>query len=77
MEAWGEYEAELERKAIEKREKRIYGNWKTLIKGLLIRERLRDRYGDGKYLRCDAMSLSSHSFNPPYIVLYLQRTFKC
>ncbi|XP_054451744.1 DNA repair protein complementing XP-C cells isoform X2 [Pteronotus mesoamericanus] len=29
-----------------KREKRALGNWKLLVKGLLIRERLRLRYGD-------------------------------
>lgn len=30
---------------LQKREKRAVGNWKLLIKGLLIRERLRLRYG--------------------------------
>lgn len=46
--AWKDYEAEQEQRAQEKREKKIYGNWKTLIKGLLIRERLRNRYGKGE-----------------------------
>lgn len=48
MAAWEEFEAEQKRKAAEKREKKIYGNWKTLIRGLLIRERLRNRYGKGE-----------------------------
>lgn len=36
---------EQERKEREKVELRIYGNWKRLIKGLLIQERLKDKYG--------------------------------
>lgn len=31
----------------EKVDKRVYGNWKKLIKGLLIRERLKARYNFG------------------------------
>ncbi|NXD68681.1 XPC protein, partial [Eolophus roseicapillus] len=42
--AWENEQAEIERKEQEKREKRALGNWKLLIKGLLIRERLRQRY---------------------------------
>lgn len=38
---------EQERKEREKTEKRIYDNWKKLIKGLLIRERLK-RYDFGQ-----------------------------
>lgn len=49
MGALEEYEAEMAKKEQDKLEKRIYGNWKKLIKGLLIRERLRNRYGKGKY----------------------------
>lgn len=36
---------EQERRDLEKLEARVYGNWKRLIKGLLIRERLKDKYG--------------------------------
>ncbi|XP_053326335.1 DNA repair protein complementing XP-C cells [Spea bombifrons] len=43
--AWDNDQAEMERKQKEKREKRAMGNWKLLIKGLLIRERLKARYG--------------------------------
>lgn len=46
--AWIEDQEEQERKATEKREKRIYDNWKKLIKGLLIRERLKLKYNFGK-----------------------------
>ncbi|KAM4654335.1 DNA repair protein complementing XP-C cells isoform 2-T2 [Amazona ochrocephala] len=42
--AWENEQAEIERKEQEKREKRALGNWKLLIKGLLIRERLKKRY---------------------------------
>ncbi|XP_043934533.1 DNA repair protein complementing XP-C cells [Protopterus annectens] len=48
--AWENEQAEIERKEKEKREKRVLANWKLLVKGLLIRERLKQRYGnkDGK-----------------------------
>ena len=46
-EAWETEQVEASKRAIEKREKRIYGNWKKLIKGLLIRERLAARYAAG------------------------------
>ncbi|CAB3228293.1 unnamed protein product [Arctia plantaginis] len=44
-EAWVKDQEELERKEREKVELRVYGNWKRLIKGLLIRERLKNKYG--------------------------------
>ncbi|KAL0839576.1 hypothetical protein ABMA28_016267 [Loxostege sticticalis] len=44
-EAWAEDQEEQERKEIEKTEARVYGNWRRLIKGLLIRERLKNKYG--------------------------------
>ena len=31
---------------LQRREKRALGNWKLLVRGLLIRERLKLRYGD-------------------------------
>lgn len=34
-----------ERRDREKIENRVYGNWKRLIKGLLIKERLKLKYG--------------------------------
>lgn len=43
--AWENEQALLEKKEREKREKRALGNWKLLVRGLLIRERLRLRYG--------------------------------
>ncbi|KAM6256596.1 DNA repair protein complementing XP-C cells isoform 1-T1 [Porphyrio hochstetteri] len=42
--AWENEQAEIEKKEKEKREKRAVGNWKLLTKGLLIRERLKQRY---------------------------------
>ncbi|XP_048404097.1 DNA repair protein complementing XP-C cells [Stegostoma tigrinum] len=39
-----EEEAEMERKEQKKREQRVMGNWKLLVKGLLIREKLKARY---------------------------------
>ncbi|VVC89123.1 unnamed protein product [Leptidea sinapis] len=44
-EAWIKDQEELERKEREKIDARVYGNWKRLIKGLFIRERLRAKYG--------------------------------
>ncbi|XP_039110886.1 DNA repair protein complementing XP-C cells isoform X1 [Hyaena hyaena] len=44
--AWENEQALIEKKEKEKREKRALGNWKLLARGLLIRERLKLRYGD-------------------------------
>ncbi|XP_053989159.1 DNA repair protein complementing XP-C cells homolog [Hylaeus volcanicus] len=43
-EAWEAEQVEAAKRAKEKREKRVYGNWKKLIQGLFIRERLAARY---------------------------------
>ncbi|XP_037827863.1 DNA repair protein complementing XP-C cells homolog isoform X1 [Lucilia sericata] len=42
--AWHQDQEEQERKEQEKYEARVYGNWKKLIRGLLIRERLKIKY---------------------------------
>ncbi|XP_067400430.1 DNA repair protein complementing XP-C cells isoform X1 [Emydura macquarii macquarii] len=42
--AWENEQAEVEKREKEKKEKRALGNWKLLAKGLLIRERLKQRY---------------------------------
>uniref|UniRef100_A0A1Y1MPJ7 Rad4 beta-hairpin domain-containing protein n=2 Tax=Photinus pyralis TaxID=7054 RepID=A0A1Y1MPJ7_PHOPY len=46
--AWFQDQEEQEKKELEKIEKRVYGNWRKLIKGLLIRERLKKRYDYGE-----------------------------
>lgn len=46
MEAWAEEQTNIEKRQNEKRKKRIYDNWRKLIKGVLIRERLRAKYLD-------------------------------
>lgn len=43
-EAWEAEQREAAKRAQEKRDKRVYGNWKKLIRGLLIRERLAAKY---------------------------------
>ncbi|XP_063530357.1 DNA repair protein complementing XP-C cells homolog isoform X2 [Cydia strobilella] len=43
--AWLEDQEEMVRREKEKTEARVYGNWKRLIKGLMIRERLKLKYG--------------------------------
>lgn len=43
-EAWESDQVEARKRAKEKRDKRIYGNWRKLIRGLLIRERLAAKY---------------------------------
>lgn len=47
LDAWNQEVEESARRAKEKEEKEVYGNWKRLIKGLLIRERLKARYEFG------------------------------
>ncbi|XP_055859260.1 DNA repair protein complementing XP-C cells homolog [Episyrphus balteatus] len=44
VDAWNKEQEEAERKEQDKYEARVYGNWKKLIKGLLIRERLKLKY---------------------------------
>lgn len=44
VEQWFEDQKEADRKEEEKYNQRVYGNWKRLIKGLLIRERLQRKY---------------------------------
>uniref|UniRef100_A0A8C9SS69 Xeroderma pigmentosum, complementation group C n=1 Tax=Scleropages formosus TaxID=113540 RepID=A0A8C9SS69_SCLFO len=43
--AWENEQELIEKKEREKREKRVLANWALLAKGLLIKERLRKRYG--------------------------------
>ncbi|XP_075039788.1 DNA repair protein complementing XP-C cells isoform X2 [Mixophyes fleayi] len=65
--AWENEQVEIERKQKEKREKRALGNWKLLIKGLLIRERLKARYGKEMETPTSAVGegmLSSDEDNP-------------
>ncbi|XP_023947310.2 DNA repair protein complementing XP-C cells homolog [Bicyclus anynana] len=44
-EAWIKDQEDQERKEQEKTEARVYGNWRRLIRGLLIKERLKAKYG--------------------------------
>ncbi|GAB0097557.1 hypothetical protein DMENIID0001_132070 [Sergentomyia squamirostris] len=44
LDAWNVEQDEAERKEEEKRNKRVYGNWRKLIKGLFIRARLQAKY---------------------------------
>ncbi|KAH7952679.1 hypothetical protein HPB49_000407 [Dermacentor silvarum] len=44
MAAWEEEQANISNREEEKRMKRVYGNWKRLIKGVLIKEKLRMKY---------------------------------
>lgn len=45
---WYADQEEVEEKEQKKYEARVYGNWKKLIKGLFIRERLKRKYDFGK-----------------------------
>ncbi|KAJ8676658.1 hypothetical protein QAD02_012445 [Eretmocerus hayati] len=42
--AWEQEQIDSQKRNKEKREKRIYGNWKKLIKGLLIKQKLAAKY---------------------------------
>ncbi|KAI4468345.1 dna repair protein xp-c / rad4 [Holotrichia oblita] len=46
--AWYQEQEESEKRAQEKIEKRVYDNWRRLIRGLLIRERLKAKYDFGE-----------------------------
>jgi len=43
-EAWESEQIEAAKRAAEKAKKKIYANWRKLIKGLLIREKLSQKY---------------------------------
>ena len=45
LDAWKEKQAIIRQKEITDREKRIYDNWKRLIRGLIIRQNLKIKYG--------------------------------
>ncbi|XP_055640888.1 uncharacterized protein LOC129778176 [Toxorhynchites rutilus septentrionalis] len=49
LEEYERDQVEQERRKLEKREKVIYDRWAKLIKGLLIRNRLRNKYNFGNY----------------------------
>lgn len=53
VDAYRQEEIEARKRALERNTERILGNWKKLVHGLLIRERLKLKYGDKK--------LQSHS----------------
>ncbi|XP_053669721.1 DNA repair protein complementing XP-C cells homolog [Anopheles nili] len=44
LDEWYQEQVELQRKEDERRQKRIYANWRRLIMGLSIRKKLKDRY---------------------------------
>ncbi|KAK6625750.1 hypothetical protein RUM43_006049 [Polyplax serrata] len=48
LDTWNKEIDESAKKSEEKKEKRIYGNWKRLIRGLLIREKLKLKYSFGE-----------------------------
>lgn len=51
--AWEEEQIQAEKRSIEKREKRIYGNWRKLIGGLLIKLRLAAKYSTNQHDESD------------------------
>ncbi|XP_046394535.1 DNA repair protein complementing XP-C cells homolog [Ischnura elegans] len=48
IDAWNQEQEEQEKRQREKREKRVYGNWVRLVRGLLIRESLKNKYSFGE-----------------------------
>lgn len=47
IEAWNQIEAKAAEDRQKRREKLIYGRWRKLIRGMLSREEVREKYGDG------------------------------
>lgn len=50
---------ESAKRSEEKKEKRVYNNWKRLIRGLLIREKLKLKYSFGENLDNETNSSSA------------------
>ena len=44
MDAWNQEQEIKAQREQEKREKRVLGNWKRLVKGLVFREKMRLKY---------------------------------
>ena len=44
MDAWNEEQENKKAREDEKREKRVLDNWKRLIKGLMFREKMKNKY---------------------------------
>ena len=51
IDAFKEDERQNEIKMIEKKKERIWSNWKNLIRSILVRERLKIKYGDQKKIK--------------------------
>eukprot|EP01117_Protostelium_nocturnum_P020110 TRINITY_DN8903_c0_g1_i1.p1 TRINITY_DN8903_c0_g1~~TRINITY_DN8903_c0_g1_i1.p1 ORF type:complete len:652 (-),score=209.62 TRINITY_DN8903_c0_g1_i1:71-2026(-) len=47
IEAWNQIEAKAAEDRQKRKEKLIYGRWRKLIRGMLSREEVREKYGDG------------------------------
>ncbi|KAK7007050.1 hypothetical protein SK128_023605 [Halocaridina rubra] len=62
LDAWNQDQAEQARREEEKRQKRIYNNWKRLIQGLLIRDRVQKKYGNA--LVADEEAAAAKEDNP-------------
>lgn len=46
LDAWNQEQTEQAKRAEEKKQKRIYDNWRRLIQGILVKERVRKKYGN-------------------------------
>ena len=44
MDAWNQEQEIQAKRAEEKREKRVLDNWKKLVKGLIIKQRIKSKY---------------------------------
>ena len=44
MDAWNQEQEVQAKRAEEKREKRVLDNWKKLVKGLIIKQRIKSKY---------------------------------
>lgn len=59
--AWEEEQRQARRRELEKREKRVLDNWKRLIRGLMIREKLASKYDFSQDKPADNNSKSADS----------------
>ena len=44
MDAWNRDQEEKEERSREKREKRVLDNWKKLVRGLMVKQRIQKKY---------------------------------
>ena len=61
QDAWNVYAEEQERKAHEKKEKRVLENWRKLVKGLVMYHKIKRKYAKPEPIPAEAEAVEQSS----------------